>query len=177
MNSCIKRCFSGHSIYPYPWYASLLALNLFAIVEAAPDEEIIELIGIKTSLEQLKVYEVKAVENRVEILREEFKSTLQRLTPDQQKQVNTSLNKLIQSGLNSWTIEEASRIYIEVWRKYYPAEKLDIIEDSIDPETQKLIKVALEAQLQINNYIQNRYDDATEEALRKTLGIIKNLNN
>ncbi|MBZ9613769.1 hypothetical protein [Rheinheimera maricola] len=138
--------------------------------ELSPAERMLNAMGIDQVLSQSKEAQAKAAQDQVAMVMRQLSGTLAKIPEEQVKEIEGLFQNMMLEITNSWSTEEAIRIYSQTWTdNYTDTEILAVVEKYEQPESQQELQMLLQASANLNEYILGSYNKATEEALAETL--------
>jgi len=152
----------------------LLILGCFAFnvnsAELTPAERMMNAMGINQVLDQAKEMQEESSKKQVAMVMRQLRGTLSKIPPEKRKEVEVVFQKMMDEILDSWTTKEAINIYSQTWNDNYTEEEiLNVVNKYEEPESQREIKTVMEASANLNEYVMNSYNQATEKAMAKAM--------
>jgi len=133
--------------------------------ELAPAERMLNAMGINQILDQTKEAQAKSSQEQVAIVMRQLSGVLSKVTPEKVKEIEVLFQNMMVELSDSWTTEEAVRIYSQTWAENYTEKEiLEVVKKYEQPESQKELEMLLKASSNLNAYISGSYNKATEVA-------------
>lgn len=154
------------------WKFYLLCSITFNVssAEISPAERMLNAMGIDQVLTQTKEAQQKSAQDQVAMIMRQLSGTLAKVPEDKVKEIEGLFHNMMLEIANSWTIEEAVKIYSQTWSdNYTDKEILAVVEKYEQAESQQELQMVLQASAKLNEYILGSYNKATEVAFAKTL--------
>ena len=147
--------------------------------ELTPSERMLNAMGIDQILNQAKAAQAKASKEQVAMVMRQLSGTLSKVSADNIKEIEALFQEMIIKTTNSWSTEEAIKIYSQTWADNFTEnEILDVVKTYEQPEYKKQLEMVLMATASLNNYITSSHAKASEVAfadfIPKLQLIIKN---
>ena len=133
--------------------------------ELTPAERMLHAMGIDQVLNQAKEAQAKSSQEQVKMVMRQLSGTLSKIPPEKVKEIEVLFQSMMNDVSNSWTTEEAIRIYSQTWADNFTKEEiLKVAEKYEQPESKKELEMVMMASANLSNYISNSYSKATEVA-------------
>ncbi len=155
-------------------YIVILVQPSYGLAQDSYDESLLKLLGVRESLQQIKDIESEFYKNRVESVLHHLTSSTD-LSQTTKRELKLALEKYTSDIHNSWSVNDAATVFLESWKTQSAGEISDIQSRLNNPEIQKLLQVALEAQKQLNSYIYSRNNQVHEKSYAEFLSNVDKL--
>ena len=160
------------------WKFFLLCSITFNVnsAELSPAERMLNAMGIDQVLSQAKEAQAKSAQEQVTMVMRQLSGTLAKVPEEKVKEIEVLFQAMMVEITNSWTTEEAVKVYSQTWADNYTnKEILAVVEKYEQPESQQELQMVLQASSNLNEYILGSYNKSTEVALAKTLPKVQSI--
>lgn len=147
---------------------AILCSSIFNVssMELTPAERMLNAMGINQILDQTKEAQAKSAQDQVTMMMNQLSGTLAKIPPEKVKEIEILFQNMMLKINDSWSTEEAVKIYSQTWTdNYSEKEILEVVEKYEQPESQKELEMVMQASANLNNYVLNSYNKATEIAM------------
>lgn len=154
-------------------YIRLMFLALFSFgvssQQLTPAERMLNAMGINKILEQTKNAQAAGSKEQVAMVMRQLEGTLAKLPQEDVVLIENLLQNMMIEISNSWSTEQAIKIYSKAWSENYSDEEiLTIAKKYESTDNQKELQMLLKASAELNAYIMGSYNKSMEEAMNKT---------